>query len=119
MSQYKYELATELLQYLENYIDNPPSYGDGYGDKIFEVFGKFTDFTDPKKAWDFLRRADFLGSTLPLLLDREDKPTSILDWARFIKSRDGYALVADCTTVGEAAAQLQDLIYAMAHGEQL
>lgn len=118
MTQYKYELATELLQYLERYIENSHSLSP-YDDTTFNAFEKFPDFVDPSKAWDFLRRADFFGSTLPLLLDLENKPTTILDWARYIKSRDGFALVASSITVGEAIADLQDLIYALAHGEQL
>lgn len=111
MSQYKYELAQELLQFLE---DHPTA---AYDDRLFDTFQQFPNFTDPKKAWDFLRRADFLGTTLPLLLDLDNKPTSILDWARYIKSRDAFALVADCTTNGEACSKLEDYIYGLEHGE--
>lgn len=108
MSQYKYELANELLEYLEDRLAD---------EHTWDAFKQFPKFTSPLTAWTFLRRADFLGTTIKDLSDRDTLPTSVLDWAEFVKSRDGYALIATTLTVGEACSELQDLIYGMAHGE--
>ena len=113
MSQYKYELAKELLLFIE---DHPTA---AYDDLIFETFRGFPGFTDPAAAWNFLRRADFLGTTLPLLLDRTEKPANIMDWARHLKSRDAFALVADCGTNGEACIKLRTYIHQLEQGEQV
>lgn len=112
MSKYKYDLANELLQYFENRRSTSD-------ERVWDAFMQFPKFTHPTLAWDFLMRADWLGTTLKEVSDRDELPTSIMDWAEFVKSRDGFTLIADCMTVGEATSKLQDLIYAMAHGEQL
>lgn len=114
MSQYKYELALELKQYLEDRLDQ---FGYDYSTKAFDAFYSFNTFTDPKAAWDFIRRADFFGTTLPTLLDRDEVPKNILEWASYLKSRDGYALIATSTTLGEAIVQLEEYIYGITHGE--
>jgi len=112
MSRYKYDLAKSLLEYFERGSFKP-------NDKLWDAFKKFPVFTEPTFAWAFLERADWLGTTIKEVSDRDKLPTSIMDWAEYVKSRDGFALVAHCTTVGEASAHLQDLIYAMEHGETL
>lgn len=110
MSKYKYELAKELLLFLEGIPFRPE-------DKLWDSYQKFPEFTNPLHAWAFLEKADWLGTTLKPLCERDKTPTSIMEWAEFVKSRDGFALVASCTTVGQACSELQDLIYAMEHGE--